>query len=294
MSFQEIEKKLLHNKVNLAVCMPEDANSLTAAKDATYSGYVNCILVGSPNKIRSILDEIAPEYSPEIVAAETPEEAAAKSVELVKTGKAAALMKGTISTPILLKAVLNKDTGIRQQKILSHVLIFEHNSNLKFLTDGGMIPEPTLEQKAELINNAKHAAQKLGIDIVRVAVLAAENKVDLSNEHSCHAAILAQMSKLGQFGEDCIIEGPMTLDVAMFPEIASQKSIFNEVAGKADILLTSDIDTGNVLGKSLIYHANTLCAGLIIGASCPIILLSRADSDKVKLNSIKTALAIGA
>lgn len=293
MNFTELNSKLQSNKVPLVICMAEETDTVSAAYEASNLGFVDCIFVGRKNKMEACIERIAPGFKPELVNVENAEEAALKSVELIKSGRAKALMKGDISTPVLLKAILNSETGIKKGKILSHVLIFEWENSLKFLTDGGMIPHPTLEQKVEILNNAKSIAQSLGVEVPRVAVISAVEKVNPKMQSTVDAAILSKMGERKQFGKDCIVEGPLALDNAISLESAHHKGLFNEVVGKADILIVPDIDTGNILGKSILYFANTQAGGLIVGAQCPIIMLSRSDDTDTRLNSIKLGLAAG-
>ncbi len=293
MNFADIDKLLGTKRVPLAVCMPEEADTVSAAYEASNMGFVDCLFVGNRETIKSFIDRVAPGFSPEIIDAATPEEAAFKSVELVRTNRASALMKGNISTPILLKAILNSETGIKKSDVLSHVLVFEWENQLRFLTDGGMIPHPSLEEKIELINNAKALAKKLGCEVPRVAVLSSVEKVNPKISSTLDAAVLAKMGERGQFGKDCIVDGPLALDNAISLESAHHKGLFNEVVGKADILIAPDIDTGNILGKTLLYFGNVQAGGMIIGARCPIVMLSRSDDRKTRINSIKLALAAG-
>jgi phosphotransacetylase len=293
MNFSELDSLLSSNKVPMAICMPEDADTVSAAFEASNLGFVDCIFVGNESLMKACIERVAPGFTPELIHAETPEEAAAKSVELVKEGRAKALMKGNISTPVLLKAVLNSETGIKKGKILSHVLIYEYENSFKFLTDGGMIPHPTLDEKVEIINNAKSAAKSLGVEVPRIAVLSAVEKVNPKMASTVDAAILSKMGERKQFGKDCIVEGPLALDNAISLESAHHKGLFNEVVGKADVLIAPDIDTGNILGKSLLYFGNVQAGGLIIGAKVPVVMLSRSDDKQTRINSIKLGLAVG-
>ena len=293
MNFEELDKKLGSNKVPLVICMAEEDDTVLAAYEASNLGFVDCIFVGRKEIMTNCINRVAKGFSPRMLNAETPEEGAFKSVELIRNGEAKALMKGNISTPILLKAILNSDTGIKKGKILSHVLIFEWENKFKYLTDGGMIPHPTLTEKIEIINNAKSVAQSLGTEVPKVAVLSAVEKVNPKISSTLDAAILSKMSERKQFGKDCVVEGPLALDNAISLESAHHKGLFNEVVGLADILVAPDIDSGNVLGKSIMYFANTQAGGLIVGAKCPVILLSRSDDKQTRLNSIKLGLAAG-
>ncbi|MBP5469426.1 MAG: phosphate butyryltransferase [Candidatus Riflebacteria bacterium] len=293
MNFADIDHLLGSKKVSLAICMPEEIDSITAAYEASKLGFVNCIFVGNIEVMQQFIDKCAPGFTPEMINAETPEEAAFKTVELVRTGKAKALMKGNISTPILLKAVLNSETGIKDSSVLSHVLVYEHEGSLKFLTDGGMIPAPTLDNKIEIIKNAYKIAKKFGCNPVKVGVLSAAELVNTKIQSSLDAAVLSKMSEQGYFGDDCIVDGPFGLDNVISEEAAKIKKVKKNFEGNADILVCSDIDSGNILGKSILYYGNTRAGGMIIGAKCPVILLSRADTKEIRLDSIKLALAAG-
>ena len=202
-------------------------------------------------------------------------------------------MKGNISTPILLKAVLNSETGIKDSSILSHVLVYEANGSLRFLTDGGMIPAPTLENKIEIIKNACKIAKKFGCNPVKVGVLSAAELVNTKIQSSLDAAVLSKMSDQGLFGDDCIVDGPFGLDNVISEEAAKIKNVKKKFEGNADVMVCADIDTGNIVGKSILYYGNTRAGGMIIGAKCPVILLSRADTKEIRLDSIKLALAAG-
>ncbi len=292
MNFAELEKKLKANRVPLIVCMPEDQEAVLAAQEAMEMGYVDCVFVGNRDKITELVKQVGGGFQPEIVDADGEEAAAAKSVELIRSGRGKALMKGTVATPKLLKAVLNSETGIKAGEVLSHVLVYEWEGRFRFLTDGGMVPHPTLAEKQAILANAVDLARRLGISTPKVAVLSAIETVNLKMPSSVDAAILAKMGDRKQFGT-CMVEGPLALDNAISVESAHHKGLYGEVVGQAEILVCPDIDTGNILGKSLMYFANVPAGGLIIGAKVPIILLSRADSKQTRLNSIKLALAGG-
>lgn len=293
MNFADIDNLLGSKKISLAICMPEEVDSITAAYKASKLGFVNCIFVGNTEVMQQFIDQYTPGFKPEMIHTETTEEAAFKTVELVRTGKASALMKGNISTPILLKAVLNSETGIKDSSVLSHVLVYEHNGSLRFLTDGGMIPSPTLENKIEIIKNACKIAKKFGCNPVKVGVVSAAELVNTKIQSSLDAAVLSKMSQQGFFGNECIVDGPFGLDNVISEEAAKIKQIKKNFKGNADVLVCADIDTGNILGKSILYYGNTRAGGMIIGAKCPVILLSRADTEEIRIDSIKLALAAG-
>ncbi|MBF0545688.1 MAG: bifunctional enoyl-CoA hydratase/phosphate acetyltransferase [Candidatus Riflebacteria bacterium] len=292
MNFSSIESKLKKGKIPLAVCMPEEPDVILAAAEAAELGVVETILVGKREKIESVIRNHSPGFKAEIVDIENDELAAKKCVELVKEGRAKALMKGTVSTPVFLKAILNSETGIKKGALLSHVLIFEWKGRFRFLTDGGMVPHPTLAEKKEILNNVLWLAHSYGFEKPRVAILSAVETVNEKMQSTLDAAVLSKMGERKQFGS-CIVDGPLALDNAISKEAAHHKGIFNDVAGEAEILICPDIDTGNVLGKSILYFTDCRSGGLLIGAQVPVVMLSRSDTKQVRLDSIKLALAAG-
>ncbi len=290
MNFATLETRLQSQKIPLAICLPEDPETVTAAREASDLGYVDCLFVGREAAMRQMLDRAAPGFAPRLVPVQSEEEAAARAVELVRTGEAKALMKGSVSTPVLLKAVLHKETGIRKGNVLSHVLVFEWEGSFRLLTDGGMLPHPTLEEKHDILVNAVGFARRLGIAHPKVAVLSAVETVSFKMPSSVDAAVLARMGERGQF-KDCLVDGPLALDNAVSAESAHHKGLHGEVPGHADILVVPDIDTGNVLGKSIMYFGGLPAGGVILGATVPVIMLSRSDDRQTRLNSIKLGLA---
>lgn len=292
MNFAHIEKILELNKTAVSVCMPEEEETFLALHEADKSGYLESFCVGNVDKMKAIIERHAPGFRPKLIDAVSPEEAAFKSVELIRKGDTQALMKGNISTPVFLKAVLNSETGIKKGQVLSHIFVFEWQGAFRFITDGGLIPHPTIEEKQGIIQNVLDIARRLGVASPKIAVLSAIEKVNFKIPSSVDAAILSKMGERGQFG-DCKVEGPLALDNAVSLESAHHKGLFNDVVGRADILVVPDIDTGNILGKTVIYYTNFPSGGLIAGATHPIIMLSRSDNSKTRLNSIRLALAAG-
>lgn len=209
----------------------------------------------------------------------------------MSSGQADILMKGMIPTSDLLKAVLHKEAGLRTGKILSHVAAFEvpGYDRLIFVTDSGMNINPDLQQKAQIIENAALIAKGIGVEMPKVAVLAAVETINPSMQATLDASALTVMNKRGQISY-CVVEGPLALDNAISPEAAEHKGITGEVAGKADILLVPAIETGNALYKSLIYFSGAKVGAVIAGARAPIVLTSRADSAESKLFSIALAV----
>ncbi|MBI9111863.1 phosphate acyltransferase [Maridesulfovibrio ferrireducens] len=217
--------------------------------------------------------------------------AVAKAVQLFKKGKAALIMKGLVSTSVILKAILNKETGVPPKGIISHVTVFEarEGDRLILMTDAGVNIKPNLQRKADIVRNALQVARKLGIEKPKVAMLAATEKVNYpAMPATLDADILSKMSADGAFG-DALVAGPLALDLAISPAAAACKGITNPVAGYADILCTPDIESGNILYKALTTIAGKAMASVVIGSDVPIVVPSRGDSDRSKFISIALA-----
>lgn len=275
-------------KRTLSVAVAQDKEVLTAVTEAVKLGIVDAILVGDEEKIMRIVEEDNLHIDNiKIVDEKNILKAAAKAVEFVSNGQAHFIMKGMLGTADLLRAVLNKEAGLRGNGLLSHVMVYDVPTyhKLIFLTDGGMVPYPTVEDKVGIINNAIKVAHKIGIEVPKIAPICAVEVVNPSMQATIDASVLSQMNKRGQI-KDCIIDGPLALDNAISKLAAEHKGIVSEVAGDADVLLVPNIESGNFLGKSMTYFANAESAGVIMGAKCPVVLVSRADSAQSKLYSI--------
>ncbi|MDP2806844.1 MAG: bifunctional enoyl-CoA hydratase/phosphate acetyltransferase, partial [bacterium] len=214
-------------------------------------------------------------------------EASRAAVKAVSSGQADFLMKGLVATSTFLKAVLDKEVGLRTGRLLSHVAVMESAlyPKLFLLTDGGMNVKPDLTAKVDIINNAVEIAHKLGVEKPKVAVLTALEVVNPEMPETIDAAHLSKMNDRGQI-KGCIVDGPLALDLAVSAEAAAHKKVKSLVAGDADIFLAPEIASGNMLAKGLIYLGGAKAAGLIAGASKPVVMLSRSDSKQQKLNSI--------
>ncbi|MCB2289068.1 phosphate butyryltransferase [Clostridium sp. CS001] len=283
-----IELAKVKVKKTLSVAVAQDNVVLKAVVEAVRLQIVDAVLVGDEEKITDIaakenlsLENIRIVNEKNIVSA------AAKAVELVTNGEAHFIMKGMLGTSDLLRAVLNKDAGLRGKGLLSHVMVYDVPTyhKLLFITDGGMVTYPELKDKIEIINNAVEVAHALQIDIPKVAPVCAVEVVNSAMQATLDAAALSLMNKRGQI-KGCLIDGPLGLDNAISKEAAEHKGIISDVAGDSDILLVPNIEAGNFLGKSLTYFAKAESAGIIVGAKCPVVLVSRADSAKSKLYSI--------
>lgn len=278
----------------LVVAVAQDTHVLEAVKYSYENNLIQPILVGNISKIEKIAIEIDLNISGiEIVHETNDAKACSIAVSYVKKGVGDILMKGLVSTGILLKAVLDKENGLRKAGLLSHVALFESANYHKLLavTDAAMNIEPNLNEKAKIIDNAVEIFNRLGYNKPKVSVLCAVELVNPKMQATIDAAILTTMNKRGQI-KNCIVDGPLALDISVSKEAAKHKKIISDVAGDADILLAHDINTGNVLYKSLNFLGAAKSAALIMGAQAPIVLTSRADSKESKMLSIALAAAL--
>lgn len=275
--------------MRLVVAAAQDEDVLGAVCKAAEEGLIIPILVGDRNAIFEIADREALNISNyEIVDITDLTEAAKASVKMVSEGKGDFLMKGLIDTAILLKAVLDKEIGLRTDRLLSHVMIYDipHYHKLIYLTDGGMNIEPSYDEKVKIVENAIDACKALGTEVVKVAALAAKEKVSEKMPTTVDARKLQELCETGYFGEGVIVEGPLAMDLAVSEEAAAVKKFNSKIAGDTDILMVPTIEVGNGIGKTLTYLAGAESAGIIMGAKVPVVLVSRADSYEAKLNSI--------
>ena len=272
----------------LAVACAQDDDALKAIKTAYDMGIVGGYLVGDEAQIRAIASEIGLDLSGfEVINILDLAEASLKAVELVSTGKADLVMKGLVDTSIILKAVLNKEVGLRTGNALSHVAIFDVPTYHKILlvTDAAMNIAPDLMTKKQIIENSLFVTRALEIDKPNVGIIAAKEKVSEAMIATVDAGELVKMNQEGQI-TGCFVGGPFALDNAVSKEAAEIKGIKDPMAGDVDVLLCPTIEAGNVLYKALNFLANAQSAGIIVGAKAPVVLTSRADSDDSKLNSI--------
>jgi phosphate butyryltransferase len=281
-------------KKTVAVAVAEDHEVIEAVAKAIKLQLAQFRLYGNQEKIIGMLQEHGLQTSEhiEVIAAASSAEAAELSVKSVSNGEADVLMKGNIPTANILKAVLNKEWGLRNGSVLSHVAAFEvpNYDRLIFVTDAAMNIAPDVTQKAAIIQNTVEVAQAIGIDLPKVAPIAAVEVVNPAMQATIDAAMLTQMNRRGQI-KNCVVDGPLALDNAVSQIAAEHKGIVSDVAGKADILLVPTIEAGNVLYKSLVYFANAKVGAMIAGAKAPIVLTSRADSAETKVYSLALAVA---
>jgi phosphate butyryltransferase len=294
LSLSQLLDNAIHSnqKKRLAIAAAEDVYILRAIKDLIELGLIAPIFIGEKQQITAICkEENISVDSNSIINAESTQEAAAIAVKLVKSGEADMLMKGLITTKSLLIEVVHKQNGISSKSLLSHLALFESPYYHKVfgLTDAAMNIAPDQEEKIKILRNSVNALQKLGVKKPKVALLAAIEKVNPKMQATVDAAKIVSIHNLTPIAE-CIIEGPLALDLAVSKDAAEHKGVPGEVCGDADLLVVPEIHCGNVLYKSLTCLGGARTAGVILGADVPIILTSRADSEESKLYSIALAL----
>ena len=284
-----------HSRRKLVLAAAHDAHAMEAVINAHQNELVDGIFIGNKKKMNEIADEKGFDLSAFKLTDEPDNaRAAAMAVQMVKNKEADILMKGNLGTAVLLKAVLNKEYGLRTGEQISHLAVFELPTYHKLiaLTDAAMNIAPEFKEKVSITKNAVGYLQKLGISKPKVAMLCAVETVNPAMKSSMEASAIAKMGDRGQI-KSCIIDGPLAFDNAVSKKSAELKGIQSPVAGDADLLVPDDIDAANGLYKAFIYFAQARCAAVILGAAAPIVLTSRADTDETKLNSIALAAAVG-
>lgn len=294
-SFDELEKLAKGQpSKRVALAMAQEADALAAIVGAAKADIVEPVLVGN----RKEIEEIAAAESLDIssytlVEAEGEAGAAKTAVELVRSGKADLLMKGKVATATIMKAALDKETGIRGEGVLSHITIIESPlyHKLLIMTDAALNIAPGLDEKIGMINNAVALAKKLGAEVPKVAVVGAVEKVNPAMTATIDAAILSKMAARKQI-KGCIIDGPFALDNAVSAKSCKVKGITTDVGGDADVLVLPDIEAANVMYKTVAYLTEMKMAGIIAGARVPIILTSRSDNERIKYLSILSGVSL--
>jgi phosphate acetyltransferase len=278
--------------VPTAVAHPCEETALEGALDAGAKGLITPILVGPEAKIREVAAKGGHDLAGvRIVDAQHSHEAAAKAVALVRQGEAELLMKGSLHTDELLGAVVARETGLRTARRISHVFIMDVPTYHKVLiiTDAAINIAPTLEDKADICQNAIDLAISLGVARPKLAILAAVETINSKMPATLDAAALCKMADRGQI-KGAALDGPLAFDNAISSDAARIKGIKSEVAGDPDILLAPDLEAGNMMAKQLSFLANADSAGLVLGARVPIVLTSRADSVRARIASCGVAM----
>ncbi len=281
--------------IKVAVAHPCDESSMRGVAEAVRLHLIEPILVGPFDRVRSAAKEVGFNVGGvELVNAEHSHASAEKAVELVRAGRAEALMKGSLHTDELMGAVVSKTSGIRTERRISHCFIMDvpGHPDALIVTDAAVNIAPDLDAKVDIIQNAIDLAHAMGTEEVRVAILSAMETVTTKVPSTIEAAALCKMADRGQI-TGAVIDGPLALDNAISPEAAAIKKIASPVAGRANILVVPDLEAGNMLAKSLSFLANADAAGIVLGARVPIILTSRADSLLSRLASCAVAVMVG-
>jgi len=287
-----IERCAGFEPVSVAVCHPCDAVSLEGPIEAARLGLIRPILIGPEAKIRSVAADLGLDLDGiRIVDADHSHDSAKKAVAMCRSGEAEALMKGSLHTDELMHEVASRETGLRTARRISHVFVMDVPTypRMLLITDAAINIYPTLEDKADIVQNAIELAHVLGIETPKVAILSAVETVYPKITSTLEAAALCKMADRGQI-TGALLDGPLAFDNAINEEAAKIKKIVSPVAGRADILLVPDLEAGNMLAKQLSYLADADAAGIVLGARVPVILTSRADSAKARLASCAVAV----
>jgi phosphate acetyltransferase len=278
-----------------AVVHPVDRNSLLGAIDSARAGLIVPILVGPETKIRAVAAAEAVDLQPyQLVPTRHSHEAAERAVAMARTGEVEALMKGSLHTDELMHEVVSKETGLRTARRITHVFVMDVPtcSRLLFITDAAINIAPDLLTKRDIVQNAIDLAQVLGVAVPKVAILSAVETPTPEIRSTIDAAALCKMAERGQITGG-ILDGPLAFDNAISEEAAKGKGIESPVAGRADILVVPDLESGNMLAKQLEYLGDAQAAGIVLGARAPIVLTSRADSPSARIASCAVALVFG-
>ena len=295
-SFDDLLAKVSQcSKKTVAVACAQDGAVLEAVKAAKERGIADAILVGNEAEIKTIARTLKMHINEyKIINVEDPVEAARTAVKLVHDGEADMYMKGLIDTKTFLKSVLDKEVGLRTDKTLSHVCVFEIKGvdHLLFLSDVAFVPYPDLATKANIIKNTVEIAHACGVECPKVAPITAVEVVNPKMPCTVEADELTKMNENGEI-TGCIVDGPLSLDLAIEPQAAFHKGTTDrKIVGDADVLLFPDIHAGNITYKCLVHTAECKNGNILTGTSAPVILTSRSDEFEVKVNSIALAAIV--
>ena len=288
-NFRDLENRLKAQTIKpvLGVVCGHDLHSLEAVKQALDKNLIKVVLIGLKDEIKEFMDELSiSDKFVTIVQSDNDVESAALAVKMAKDGDVDLLMKGKIQTRDFLKAIVNSETGIRKNDLLSLIIMLEMDSFHKIVgvTDGGMVMYPTLDEKVAITKNAVELFHLLGYERPKVGILTAVEVVNPKMPETVDADAIKKMNLPG-----CFVEGPIAYDLAFSKESAKTKGFQSEIVEDADILLMPDIASGNILSKALIYSAGAKMAGTVLGAEVPIVLTSRGSSSYEKFYSIVLA-----
>jgi phosphate butyryltransferase len=295
----KVAKKLSKGyRPRVAVAGADDPIVLDVLCDAAEQGFALPILYGDETKIQSIASKQRLSLRDcEVIDVPDTTASAGMAAQAASSGQADVLMKGNVTTATIMKAALDKDTGIKTDRLMSHVAVFEVEDyrRIMFMSDGGIVIEPDLEQKVEIVVNAVEVAKALGVTVPKVALISCIEVVNTRIKSAVDAAIISKMAGRGQI-KGAVVDGPLAFDNAVSLEAARQKGIKSPVAGLADILIVGHADVGNVFYKTLTYFMGKRCktAGVIVGGTVPMVVVSRADTYDARLNSIAVACVLSA
>ena len=278
-------------RAKVAVAAAADKEVLEAVKLADKEGLITPILIGDVNQIKQLAREIGFSLEgAELVDEVNPVAAANKAVDTVINGQAHLIMKGFVNSSDFLRAVVRPEQGLRTGRLLSHLAAFEVPgfSRLLFVTDGGMNIAPNLAQKKEILDNSLFYLKGIGMDLVNVIVLAANEVVSPKMQATVDARALAEMNQSGEF-PGAIVEGPLALDGAVSAAALKHKGLISQINGAVDLFLVPTIEVGNVLGKSMVYFAGATMTGIVLGAKVPIVMTSRNDTPRSKYMALAMA-----
>ena len=277
------------NPKKAAIVWAGDEEIIEMASDAEKRGLIYPLLIGDATVIKKLIPS---DLKCDIIDADTPENAAKIGVSLIREKKADLLMKGLLDTSVILKQVVNSETGIKNSPVLSHVALIDYPNfeRILFVTDAAMNIAPSVEQKVHIINNAVGVALKLGYERPKVGLVSAVEKVNPKMQSTVDAAEIVEKYKNGEI-KNCVLDGPFAIDNLVSRHSAERKKIAGEVAGNADILVFNAIESGNVFYKTSVFLGGATPAGIVVGAKCPIVLTSRADEPISKIYSIALAVA---
>jgi len=285
---QLLEKALTKGPKRVAIAAAHQQETLVAAAEAHRLGLATAILIGPAADISQLAEANHLDLSAfEIVDQSGDREVCRRAVEMIHQGRADLVMNGRAQPRDLLRAVLDREHGLRIGKLVTDVTVFElpNLDRLLIISDVGVVVSPTLEEKIGIVQNAIDVARALGVEEPKVAILAATEMVNPKIPNSMDAANLSKMAQRGQI-QGGIVDGPLALDNAISLEAAQIKSIKSPVAGRADILIAPDVEAGNILAKALTYFAGGKMASVIVGARCPLVMPSRSDPAETKLASL--------
>lgn len=280
----------------IAVAAAHDPEVLRSVDEAQRRGIATADLIGDAHKIENIAQQLDLDLRGVVIEDQVDAGlAAARAIALAREGKANIVVKGQIKTAQFLKAALDREHGIRDRRLLSHVGLFEipGRERLLLMSDSGVVLYPTTEQKLVIVQNAVDVARRLGMATPRVAILASHERVHPSRPVGVEALLLARMAQEG-WVDGALVDGPLPLDTALDARIARARGIDSPVAGQADIVIVPNVEAGNIAAKAILYLGQGAMAGVVVGARVPIIINSRADDAVTRLRSVAMAALVGA